>query len=184
MPNATPGFVVDQRTHALGTDLATFSPDRVYRYLLTRTWGAGPTAAWIMLNPSTADAFADDPTIRRCVAFSRREGCGSLIVTNLYSLRATDPAALLDHPDPVGPLGDQYLTAPARLHAGLVIAAWGTGGASGGRGSSAAALLRDIGVQLHCLGTTKDGHPKHPLYVRGDTPIERYAPVPDEERVS
>lgn len=168
------GPCFEKREHALGTDTATFSANRTYRYLLTRTWGDGPAAAWIMLNPSTADAFADDPTIWRVIGFSRREGCGSVAVVNLYGLRATDPAELWKHPDPVGWHGDDYLTAPARLHADLVIAAWGAGGARKGRGNHAATLLRHIGVDLQCLGTTKDGHPRHPLYVRGDQPLMPY----------
>jgi hypothetical protein len=179
MPEFHP--VIDYSPHALGTDVAMFSPDRTYRYLLTRTWGNGSVVAWVMLNPSTADAFTDDPTIRRCRAFTRRflPDAGGLTVVNLYALCATDPAALLNHPDPVGPDADEYLTAPARTGSALAtlfIAAWGTGGARNGRGDHAARLLREVGVDLMCLGVTKDGHPRHPLYVRGDAPLVPYAP--------
>ena len=82
---------------------------RVYRYLLTRRWGTVPAMVWIMLNPSTADAFAEDPTIRRCLIFAHREGCGGLTVVNLFALRSTDPKALTRHPDPVGPANDTFI---------------------------------------------------------------------------
>jgi hypothetical protein len=79
------------------------SPDGLYRYLLWRTWNPkANTMVWLMLNPSTADAMNDDPTIRRCIGFAQREGCGSIQVLNLYALRATKPKHLFDHPDPEG----------------------------------------------------------------------------------
>ncbi len=178
---------VDRHPHTLGTDTARFSGDRdrTYRYTLTRTWGDGQPVVWIMLNPSTADCFTDDPTIRRVRNFTQRlaPDAGGLVVVNLYALRATDPNELWTHPDPVGPAGDYYLGSRAR-QGDLVIAAWGTHGAGHkrspetlGRGANVAAELKAAGVQLHCLGTTKDGHPKHPLYVKGDTPLVPYLGV-------
>jgi len=92
---------------------AVFSPDEVYRYRLERDFQRpGPVHAWIMLTPSTADAETNDPTVRRCVGFSHAWGAGRLIVTNLYALRSTDPAALKTHPEPVGPENDAAITHP------------------------------------------------------------------------
>lgn len=85
---------------------------------------------------------------------------------NLFALRSTDPAALSSHPDPVGPENDQHLREQVRA-AGRVVLAWGVGGALRGRDQSVLHLLR--GANLLCLGRTKQGHPRHPLYVRGDT---------------
>ncbi|MFD3920195.1 DUF1643 domain-containing protein [Streptomyces sp. NPDC058595] len=80
-----------------------------YRYRLTRTWGPGPAAVMVMLNPSTADGTQDDPTVRRCVTFADAWGCGGLIVVNLYAWRATKRAELKLAPDPVGPDNDAHL---------------------------------------------------------------------------
>ena len=169
----SPEFVTDRHNHTAGADKATFSPDGDYRYALFRRWGHGPTICWLMLNPSTASAFADDPTIRRCRNFSQRAGYSGLVVVNLYSLRSTKPGALWTHDNPIGPLGDQFIKTQAAGRAN-VIAAWGTHGTRNGRGQHVAGLLTDAGVRLHCLGTNSDGSPKHPLFVHGDTPLVPY----------
>lgn len=165
---AQPQLVIDRDDNLVERRSATFDPTRTYRYALERHWADAPPAVFAMLNPSTADAFADDPTIRRCIAFARREQCGGLIVVNLFALRATDPKALYAHPDPVGRHTDGLLL-DAVAKGGPVIAAWGVHGALAGRGAEVARLIDH--VDLLCLGTTKDGHPRHPLYVRGDAPL-------------
>lgn len=176
MPN-TP-FVSERHDHTAGADKAAFSPDGSYRYFLSRRWAPGPSICWVMLNPSTADAFRADNTIKRCIHFSRRAGYGALAVVNLYSLRSTNPDALWTHPDPIGPLGDQFLREQAGGRTS-VITAWGTLGvgtpaAPNNRGPQVADMLADAGVSLLCLGTTANGQPKHPLYIHGDTPLEPY----------
>lgn len=172
-----PRRAVDRHTHTLGTDRAYFSndPERTYRYALTRTWGNGERIVWIMLNPSSADCFTDDPTIRRCRSFTRRlvPEAGGLAVVNLYGLRATNPADLWTSEDPIGPDNDYFIGSRA-TRAQTVIAAWGVHGARNGRATQVATLLAEVGVQLMCLGVTKGGHPKHPLYVPGDTPLVQY----------
>ena len=169
----SPWFVTDRHDHENGVDKAAFSPCRNYRYMLTRRWGYGPTLCWVMLNPSTGSAFTDDNTLRRCRTFSQRAGYSGLVVVNIYSLRSTDPAALWSHDDPIGRLGDQFIAEQAGSRTN-VIAAWGAHGARNGRGNQVAAMLTDAGVTLHCLGVTKDGHPKHPLYLADDTPFQPY----------
>lgn len=150
--------------------------DGDYRYWLRRTWQADTEhLPIIMLNPSTADADADDPTIRRCVAFAKRQGYGGLFVANLYALRSTDPAQLWLHPDPVGPRNDEELAMlfdGARLWDRTVLCAWGANARP-----ERVARVRELaaGVELLALGTTKAGAPRHPLYVRGDTPMEAWA---------
>lgn len=159
---------------------ALISPCGLYRYWLLREWDpARPALAFIMLNPSTADAEDDDPTIRRCMGFARRDGYGGIFVANLFAFRATDPMALKGAPDPVGPDNDagliqNLLTLPIRA-AGAIVAAWGAGCRIRGerdRFVRGQAAMR--GVPLHHLGLTKDGHPKHPLYLKGDQPLEKW----------
>lgn len=142
-----------------------------YRYRLTRGWDDGPTVAWVMLNPSTADAHEDDPTIRKCVGFSRRWGYGSLTVVNLFALRSTDPRALRTAPDPFGPDNVRYVD-EALLAADLTVAAWGGGiSHAKGRGSIRGRAIRSWpGAKM--LGTTKAGEPRHPLMLAYSTPLE------------
>jgi hypothetical protein len=145
-----------------------------YRYRLSRWWGDGPALPFVMLNPSTADASLDDPTIRRCIGFARREGCGGILVANRYGYRATDPDELRAVADPFGPGNDAALLHIA-LSAGEsgqpIVCAWG---AKGGTESRTASILLRGGARLVCLGMTKDGHPRHPLYVRADQPLVAY----------
>lgn len=145
--------------------LATFDEDREYRYRLRRTWDAAkPTVVFLMLNPSTADEEADDPTIRRCVNFAKDWGYGTLDVVNLFALRATDPSDLCEHQAPIGDENDAYLREVCE-EAGLVVAAWGANGSLQDRAREVASLLD---ADLHALDTTKAGHPVHPLYQPSD----------------
>ena len=159
---------------------AVFSPDRVYRYSLDRHWGslwgdscATPVVAFIGLNPSTADETRDDPTIRRCVAFAMQWGYHGLIMLNLFAFRATDPAVLKRTADPVGPDNDRTIRDVAS-RADLVVAAWGAHGAFRERDRD----VRRLAPRLLCFGTTKGGHPRHPLYLRKDTALEIYQQPP------
>lgn len=143
---------------------ARFSPCRVYRYTLHRIWDESVRPAmFIGLNPSTADEVKNDPTVRRCINFARRWGFGGLIMTNIFALRSTDPNGLTRIKDPVGPRNDYWLKR-SHAQAGIVIAAWGIWGQLEGRGDH----VRDLLPDLKCLGTTKAGNPRHPLYLRGD----------------
>lgn len=84
-----------------------------YRYLLSRDWESGlQRLVFIGLNPSTADAEIDDPTIRRLIGFSKAWGYGGFDIVNLFALRSKDPKMLCDHDDPIGPLNDTYLSSP------------------------------------------------------------------------
>jgi hypothetical protein len=164
-----------------GVSWATFNEARTHRYLLARSWQENlPVMTWIMLNPSTADAFTDDPTIRRCVSFARREGCGGIQVVNLFALRATDPRELRSHADPVGACNDQTIEAHT---CGRVVVAWGAHGKFAGRAMAVSRALLVTGVTPLCLGVTKDGHPKHPLArgrerVPDDAPLLPWEPAP------
>lgn len=148
-----------------------------YRYTLTRELSKEPRiVVFIMLNPSTADATQDDPTIRRCIGFAKALHCGRMIVLNLYAYRATNPRDLAFVADPIGPENDNYLTKIKTL-AGkpLVIAAWGANGKHFERSKQVMALLD--GIKVHCLGLTDEGRPRHPLYLPAKTKLMPYTNV-------
>jgi hypothetical protein len=131
-----------------------------------------------MLNPSTADAALDDPTIRRCMGFASDHGFGGIRVVNLFALRSTDPSELRSQPEPVGPENDTWLArtfGEAAQDDLPVIAAWGVHGVFRGRDRQVIALGRRMGARLACLGTSKAGHPRHPLYIRRDQPFEEFS---------
>jgi hypothetical protein len=153
------------------------SEDGLYRYTLLRRWGDGHPLVWIMLNPSTADHAQDDPTIRRVIRFTRDAGHAAALVVNLYAIRATDPAAMLAHPHRVGPENDEVL-GWARQE-GPMVAAWGTR-AEPKRVARVLAGPLDH-APLWALGTTKHGHPKHPLYVPASTPLASWRSAPTTE---
>jgi hypothetical protein len=153
---------------------AALSECRRYRYVLERVWDeAAPAFVVIGLNPSTADETEDDPTIRRCMGFARRFRCGRLCMLNLFAWRSTDPKGLRDAVDPIGPLNDTFLRGVWHLPAATIVAAWGAAPFARGRDREVRKLFGD---RLEHLGLTKDGHPKHPLYLKADTPLTRWTP--------
>lgn len=136
-----------------------------------------------MLNPSTADANEDDPTIRRCIGFAKSWGYGGIMVANLFAYRATDPKQLLTVIDPVGEGNKSYIT---DVFDGCekVICAWGNSPIVGKliKGKN---IFTDLSnkydkQKIHILDISKTGHPKHPLYLKGDiVPIQCYPYKPD-----
>lgn len=160
---------------------AIFDEEGHYRYRLNRIWdaGSGPIARFIGLNPSTATELDDDPTIRRCIDFSKRWGCGGLIMLNLFAWRSTDPRGLRNTRHPVGILNDYYLAmnvGAARDGITPVVCCWGNHGGRLLRGHQVTPMLRhESGDRLQCLGVTKQDHPKHPLYLKATTPLKRWA---------
>ncbi len=144
---------------------AIFSEDRKYRYVLRRTWFPGKSYACFccLLNPSTADETIDDPTVRRCIHFAETWGYCGLVMMNLFAFRSTDPKRLYTVEDPVGPKNNSYLMMMS-LHAGITIMAWGIRGGYMDRDKEVMKLL----TNPHYLALTKEGYPKHPLYLRAD----------------
>ncbi len=158
------------------TDLvrsATFSETGLYRYTLTRCWSRSAPMVWLMLNPSTADAEIDDPTIRRCMGFARREGCGGIEVLNLYALRATKPRDLVGVRDPEGPGNtDAWGKMVNRWNVPVpVVAAWGASASHLHLPASNALAVHARELNLLRLGETTAGHPRHPLYVHSAAPL-------------
>lgn len=155
---------------------AGFSADSVHRYTLTRVWDySKPKAFLIGLNPSTADHQINDPTVTREIGFARSWGCGALLKGNLFAFRATDPKVMKKAADPVGRDNDEWLL-KMFAQADIAVCCWGAGGSFKGRDLEVARLLTQgqgkwKAKPLQCLGTTKSGSPKHPLYLKATTPL-------------
>ena len=144
---------------------AAISGDEVYRFNLSRRWGLGTLLTFVMLNPSTADADQDDPTIRRCVGFARTLGYDGINVVNLYAFRATKPADLWLAAEPTGgERNDDLLREIGRCaeYGMPVVAAWG---ANAKRDRVNQVLTFRGWDKITALGLTKSGAPRHPLYL-------------------
>lgn len=145
--------------------VAVYSDCEFYRYDLTRIWDAsGQKALFVMLNPSTATEFQNDPTVERCERRARALGFGGFVVTNIFAYRATDPQVMRRQPDPVGPGNDSAILAAAET-ADQIICGWGSHGAHLDRALQVTSLLRRRARPLFHLGLTLAGQPKHPLYI-------------------
>lgn len=171
---------------------ADISPCGLYRYRLWREWrgtgshenwrwygfkdGAGAecgdpkTCLFVMLNPSTADGEKDDATIRRCVGFAKAWRYDRMEVVNLYAFRATKPRDMWAAGEARHAPRNQSVIRSSARDAGIIIAAWGTHGAEGDQGEIVRGWLH--GYDIHHLGLSKDGHPKHPLYLPADAKPE------------
>lgn len=148
---------------------AVFSEDRKYRYLLWREWDSSkPTCTFVLLNPSTADEFVLDNTLKRCLAFAKQWGYGRMDILNLFALRSTDPTALYSSDDPVGPDNNEHLM---KLEEGdMIVSGWGNHGVYKDR---AAEVMRFLPSSM-CLGINQNGTPKHPLYAASNTQLTQY----------
>jgi len=147
-----------------------------YRYSLTRIWDRSlPVLSWCMLNPSTADACTDDPTVRKCVGFAKRLGYGGIRIVNLFAFRARNPLDLLAAADPSGPENEEVLN--DLVHRRSVMVGWGAS-VRRLRIQTPITWLSDVGRMRiaygpstcwRCLGFTKSGEPRHPLMLSYDT---------------
>jgi len=151
---------------------ALISEDGKYRYWLTRVWDSTRSlVVFIGLNPSTADATVDDPTIRRCIGFAKSWDMGGLVMMNLFAYRATDPKKLKRVADPVGCRNLDLIN-----HFGTgktVVCCWGADPMAKDWSKE---ILKIFNQPVFHLGLTKAGHPKHPLYLKKDLkpiPYER-----------
>jgi hypothetical protein len=163
---------------------AVLSECKNYRYHLWRIWDRDlPCMVWVMLNPSTADAEEDDPTIRRCISFARDNGYGGISVKNLFALRATDPAELLTHSDPVGPQNLDWLCNLRGVAvATQVVVGFGCFATQRRllpRAMSSITTVCAYGSP-ECFGTTKKGWPRHPLYLKADSKLTKWSIPPSK----
>ncbi|MER9176686.1 DUF1643 domain-containing protein [Mesorhizobium sp. M0955] len=159
---------------------AVFSYCGTWRYRLDRDFLLpGPTIAFCLHNPSTAGADNEDPTSRRGIGFARLWGAGKLVYVNPWAGCATNPKDLWSMPDPIGPMNDFHISAVAKAvyeTGGFFVFAWGAVSppkhlkySVTRRLKDVEKIVRDHGCEVRSLGVTKDGAPRHPLYLRADT---------------
>jgi hypothetical protein len=158
----------------------TFSHCRQYRYSLERDLGilGSGVLLFIMLNPSTADEFHDDPTLKRCIVFGQRWGFRTLLVGNLYAWRSSKPADLWDASDPVGPANRESLIGLLGA-ADTVVCAWGQKGPQESYADAALDFIQRYrsercGSAPTFLTLNANGCPGHPLYLKGDLVPQRW----------
>ena len=167
---------------------ACFDQSTLFRYTLWRRFDDGPgivplsdMCAFIGLNPSTADERVNDPTVARCVKFAARWRFRGMVMLNIFAFRATDPKVMRRQLDPVGVLNNIALEHVVR-RCGKTVCCWGTHGALLNRGPEVERMLfamdvfRDGRRKLYHMGLTKDGFPKHPLYLHGATETPSSSP--------
>ncbi|WP_227461634.1 DUF1643 domain-containing protein [Cupriavidus pauculus] len=165
--NVEKGFVMTERYEKS----AVLSDCGQYRYHLARKWSDDKPMLFVMLNPSTADHREDDNTIRRCVGFATRNGCGSIQVVNLFAFRTTYPPELKRAGYPSGPENLEMIRRTAQAVAaagGLVVCAWGSNARGLAMVATVKDVLRDVGVRLYALKLLGDGTPAHPLMLAND----------------
>lgn len=158
---------------------AVISLDERYRYVLTRTWDPSlPRLAWCMLNPSTADASLDDPTIRKCKGFARRVGHGGITVVNLFAFRTVSPAVLKASSktvDIVGPENDTWIRRVFSEGTKTIVCGWGGNVPNIHRAGRIRQIAAEVGAILYCFGISeRNGAPRHPLYTPYETPMTEW----------
>ncbi|MBU8540210.1 DUF1643 domain-containing protein [Falsiroseomonas tokyonensis] len=148
-----------------------------YRYRLGRRWGEGPSVLFIMMNPSTASAEADDATIAKVTKFAKRWGFGGLLIGNVHAYRCTDQTRLVEASDPIGPDNDRHLRAMA-AEAIQIVMAYGNPKIVPlrQRGPAVARMLIRDGHELRALRVSAAGVPWHPLYLPDDTIPKPWSP--------
>lgn len=154
---------------------AQISPCEQYRWSLSRVWGddGGRMVCWLMLNPSTADAEIDDPTVKRCIHFSKSWGYDGLVIVNIFPFRSSRPdeckrwiARENQGARDVIHHKNRPLVVETAKASSMVVAAYGAGD---WYQNEAANLLEDITCNreswpdIYCLGTNKRGRPLHPM---------------------
>jgi hypothetical protein len=147
---------------------AAFSADQKYRYLLTRSWGSNDRAInFLMCNPSVADAKILDRTVAKCLYWAILWGYDTLLITNVFAYRSTNPRNLALVEDPIGiPTNHTYISEAmewATNSGGLVVCGWGNHGAS--QDLTMRSLAAKLSINLWCMALNHNQVPKHPLYI-------------------
>jgi len=162
-------LILRKHSDLVQESMAVFSDCEKYRFHLERVWlPERPKLCYLMLNPSTADEFKNDPTIERCQRRAAKMGFGGIVIVNLFPYRLTDSTQLKTVDDLYWhkPTADRFITEAVDT-CGMTICGWGTHPLTHLRAKELLQRLDVLGLmhKVHCLQITKDGSPQHPLYV-------------------
>ncbi len=162
-------MITRQHQTLIQQSVAHFSDCEQYRYWLRRDWDANlPAIGFLMLNPSTADEVANDPTIERCQRRAIAMGYGSMIIVNLFPFRLTDSTLLHTVGDLLGDSKEADDCIVRAVQASdMTVCGWGKHALAAPRARHVLSLLKTAGLQhkVKCLQLNKDGSPQHPLYI-------------------
>lgn len=148
---------------------AVFDASRTYRFLAWRFWNEEPRVMFVGLNPSTADEYENDATIRRCLSFAEKWGYGGIYMCNIFAYRTTYPYTLA-HCEAIHAANIPAITMASKLVVQTVLA-WGDGVEQVNEGGLVANHIREIIAPSMCFGFTQKGNPRHPLYLPGDAEL-------------
>ena len=149
---------------------AIYSDCEKYRYILERIWDKNNgKIMFLALNPSTATEEKNDPTVARMVSFARSWGYGGVVVANVFAFRSTLPSDLKKDKNPVGSENDLLISKESK-NCDKIVACWGNHGTFLNRSENVKRMIKNMG----CLGITKSGEPKHPLYLRADSRLIKF----------
>ena len=156
---------------SIGT--AIFSLDHKYRYVLTRKWSNNGICLFIMLNPSTADAYKFDPTVSRAYKIAKRLKLGELVVLNIFAIKGSDPSVIKEYDDPIGKYNDYYINYYCKKSK-MIIVAWGNHGSYNNRSNDVKNILKRNKKGVYCIDINNSGEPKHPLYTKNNSKLKKY----------
>lgn len=154
---------------------AVISACRNYRYLLIRSFSHKadePFVLFIGLNPSVADSYIDDPTLRRCMGFMEIWNLKALKIVNLFAFRATNPKEMISQTNPIGKSNDQTILQQAK-NAEMIVVCWGNTGSYLNRDKEVLEIIKQYKDKIYSFGETKSGQPKHPLYLAKTTQLQK-----------
>lgn len=157
---------------------AKFNEDRTHRYYLSRIWDEKMSKMlFIGINPSTADGEKDDHTVSRLVKFCQSWGFGGFYIVNLYSFISPEPEDMIDHYNNLTnkmekALHKQNMAVALRYGriCSMITFMWGAGIPNQTQADKYIRTFRDA----YCFGKTREGHPKHPLFLASHTQLTKF----------
>jgi hypothetical protein len=157
---------------------AIFSEEKDHRFALWRTWDRElPSILFIGLNPSRGNQFYNDPTLTRCINFSKSWGYGTMFFGNLFSNVEPDSdmmRAISMHESRIDEVTTNLWLDQMLSMTDEVVCAWGSWDFIERRKKAVIGMISNWFESPKCFGKNKDGNPKHPLYLKATSTLKNY----------